>query len=78
VEFVEKDAVVVLTASVTATSGVAAVLADATVTGRHISTLFAVVRETGRLRREKASHRKQGHEVQDSGCCRFEGSRGRH
>jgi len=46
---VEKNPVVVLATSVTAASGVGAVLSNAAMTGRHVSTLLAVVGETGRL-----------------------------
>lgn len=47
--FVEHDAVMVLATSVTATTRVLAVLANTTVSGRHVSTLLAVLLQVGRL-----------------------------
>jgi hypothetical protein len=49
VELIEKDSVVVLATSVTATTRVAPVLADTTVTGTHVSSLLSVVVQPGRL-----------------------------
>ena len=50
VELVHPDTMVVLTTGVTATAGVASVLADTSVTGTDVSALLAVLRESGRLR----------------------------
>lgn len=47
--FVEHDAVVMLATSVTATTRVLAVLANTTVSGRHVSALLAVLLQVGRL-----------------------------
>ena len=47
VELVEENAVVVLATSVTATSGVRAVLTDTAMTGRHVTTLLARLQVVG-------------------------------
>ena len=49
VEFVKVDSVVVLTSSVTTSSGTLSVLANATVTGTDVSSLLAALAESGGL-----------------------------
>lgn len=49
VELIHQDSVVVLTTSVTTTSGMAPVLTDTTVTGTHVSSFLSVVVKSGRL-----------------------------
>jgi hypothetical protein len=53
VVLVHVDAVVVLTTGVTATTRVLAVLADATITHGHVTTLLASLLQSGRLRTRK-------------------------
>jgi hypothetical protein len=47
VEFIHVDTVVVLTSSITATTGVFAVFADTTVTGGDVASLLAVFGKSG-------------------------------
>jgi hypothetical protein len=49
VKLIHQDSVVVLTTSVTATTGMAPVLANTTVTGTDVSSFLAVVVQSGRL-----------------------------
>ena len=53
---VHHDAVVVLTTGVTATSRVLAVLANTTVTGRHVPPLLAVLLELCSVYKPRAPH----------------------
>jgi hypothetical protein len=53
--FVKVDAVVVLATSVTATTWVLAVLANATVTGRNVAALLPVLLQVGRLNQNQTT-----------------------
>jgi hypothetical protein len=53
--FVKVDAVVVLATSVTATTWVLAVLANATVTGRNVAALLPVLLQVGRLNKNQTT-----------------------
>jgi hypothetical protein len=44
---IEEDSVVMLTSSITTSTRVTTVLSDTTVTGRYVTALFPVFRETG-------------------------------
>lgn len=51
-ELIHQDSVVVLTSSITTTSGVSSVLADTTVTSANVSSLLSVVVKSGGLNKK--------------------------
>lgn len=68
-ELIHQDSVVVLTSSITTTTGVSSVLADTTVTSANVSSLLSVVVKSGRLNNKRNDIRTIHHNKSNTHKC---------